>query len=148
MRIMKTVLFHHFQMVFFSFLTMQTHAQACLCWSKYTTSVTILKMRNGLRQQFDVDQLFEWEHFDFERSVWRDVSSISCRIRGVRDPKKRKDQPQQINPRYESVLPHPYIDDGTRTVKIQFLKNGNRWSANYFALFYLFMFWQLFQRAE
>ena len=29
-----------------------------------------------LKQQFDVDELFEWQNFSFERSIGKDVSSI------------------------------------------------------------------------
>ena len=44
---------------------------------------------NKLKQQVDVDELFEWENFTFERRVGRDVSSIGCLIRSLRDPNKR-----------------------------------------------------------
>ena len=70
-----------------------------------------------LRQQFDIDDLYEWEYFNFERSVGRDVSSISCRIRGVRDPSTRMDrQPRIARPNQAQAAAQ--IDDGTRIVKI------------------------------
>ena len=46
-----------------------------------------------LKQQFDVDDLFEWENFSFERSVGKDISSINCLIRGLKDPSKRRTVP-------------------------------------------------------
>ena len=70
-----------------------------------------------LKQQFDVDELFEWEHFDFERSVGKDVNLISCKIRGLRDPNKRKST--HVQERRPVPAPvQPYTDDGTRTVRI------------------------------
>ena len=67
-----------------------------------------------LKQQRDIDQLFRHEYFEFTRSKGQEVSSISCKIRGLRDPETRIDrdpkparQPQEQN-----------IDDGTRIVKI------------------------------
>ena len=70
-----------------------------------------------LKQQFDIDDLFEWEHFEFERSIGQDVSLISCKIRGVRDPSKRADQPTK-HPRSAQFSNQPHIDDGTRLVRV------------------------------
>ena len=42
-----------------------------------------------LLQQVDIDELYELEYFDFERSIGQDVNSVSCKIRGVRDLSKR-----------------------------------------------------------
>ena len=46
-----------------------------------------------LKQQFNVDGLYEWERFSFERSVGKDVGSINCLINGLKDPSKRKSTP-------------------------------------------------------
>jgi hypothetical protein len=69
-----------------------------------------------LKQQFDVDKLFEWENFSFERSIGKDVSSISCLIRGLKDPGKRKATMGVVG----AALPttSQYSDDGTRRVRI------------------------------
>jgi hypothetical protein len=67
-----------------------------------------------LKQQRDIDQLYKCEYFEFERSKGQEISTISCKIRGVRDPSKRTEEafkPTRI-PR------EPYFDDGTRIVKI------------------------------
>ena len=69
-----------------------------------------------LKQQFDVDELFEWERFSFERSVGNDVSSISCLIRGLKDPGKRKTTLGSA--RAAQTMTGQYSDDGTRLVKI------------------------------
>ena len=36
-----------------------------------------------LRQQFDIDDLYEWEYFNFERSVGGDVSFMSGDLTGL-----------------------------------------------------------------
>ena len=69
-----------------------------------------------LKQQFDVDKLFEWEKFSFERSVGKDVSSISCLIRGLKDPGKRKTT--MSSARAAQSTTSQYFDDGTRLVRI------------------------------
>ena len=33
-----------------------------------------------LKQQFDVDEFYEWENFSFERSVGKDVSLVKCQL--------------------------------------------------------------------
>ena len=67
-----------------------------------------------LKQQRDIDQLYKCEYFEFERSKEQEVSIISCKIRGVRDPTKRTEEASRParNPQ------EPYIDDGTRIVRI------------------------------
>ena len=45
-QMMEKVCFWYFKSVFLSFLTMLMHAQACVCWSKYTT--TIFSFSNSL----------------------------------------------------------------------------------------------------
>ena len=67
-----------------------------------------------LKQQRDIDQLYRCEYFDLERSKGQEVSIISCKIRGVRDPSKRNEQ--AIKP--VRNFQEPYIDDGTRIVRI------------------------------
>ena len=62
-----------------------------------------------LKQQFDIDELYEWENFSFERSVGQDVSSISCLIRGQRDPSKRKPQARTVNSVSEEPSVRPKI---------------------------------------
>ena len=62
-----------------------------------------------LKQQFDVDELFEWEYFDFERSIGKEVNVISCKIRGLRDPNKRRATNVHEN-RSAPVPAQPYID--------------------------------------
>ena len=57
------------------------------------------------------------ENFDFERSVGQEVSSISCRIRRVRDPTKRTDQQDNPQRAFQSQT-QQYTDDGKRLVKI------------------------------
>ena len=70
-----------------------------------------------LKQQFDVDELFEWQEFSFERSIGQDVSSIDCFIRGLRDPSKRKSQAFTV---LRSAQPDgiKQVDDGTRRIRI------------------------------
>ena len=72
----------------------------------------------NLKQQFDIDELFEWENFSFERSVGQDFSSITCLIRGLRDPSKRKNTaPASV--RVAQAQTQQYSDDGTRLVRIK-----------------------------
>ena len=70
-----------------------------------------------LKQQIDIDRLYRVEHFSIERSRGQDVSSISFKIRGVRDPSKRDEQPQlqEIHARPAQAQ---LIDDGSRQVRI------------------------------
>ena len=72
-----------------------------------------------LKQQFDVDDLFEWENFSFERRVGREVSRIDCLIRGLRDPSKRKENRSVfVRSAQAQTQNQQYSDDGTRVVKI------------------------------
>ena len=70
-----------------------------------------------LKQQVDVDELFKWEKFSFERSVGRDVGSINCLIRGLRDPNKRRSAIHTSMREAQSEAQN-YFDNGTRLVKI------------------------------
>ena len=70
-----------------------------------------------LKQQVDIDDIYEWENFTFERSVGKDVSSVRCFINGLRDPNKRRNVIQSVArtiTEQERYIP----DDGTRLVKI------------------------------
>ena len=58
----KRYFFTHFQ-VFWSFSTMQTHAQACFCWSKYTTFVYLFR---------------SFTNFSQPRLIWLDQYSSQC----------------------------------------------------------------------
>ena len=68
-----------------------------------------------MKQQHDVDRLYELEYFDFERKTGTVSSNISCKIRGVRDPTQRTEQA----PRPARQQPQGgYFDDGTREIRI------------------------------
>ena len=73
-------------------------------------------MTYKLKQQIDVDDLFEREYFDFERSMETGVGVISCKIRGVRDPAKRRTATQVTAS--TQVRGPPPVDDGTKLVRI------------------------------
>ena len=70
-----------------------------------------------LKQQVDIDLLYECENFEFERSVGQDVSLISCKIRGVRNPANRTATPTRTA-RFAGQPLEQYTDDGTRTVRV------------------------------
>ena len=42
-----------------------------------------------LKQQVNVDELYEWENFEIERSIGKDVNVLGCKIRGLRNPANR-----------------------------------------------------------
>jgi hypothetical protein len=67
-----------------------------------------------LKQQHDIDKLYKIEFFDFKRSRGLEVSTVSCKIRGVRDPTRRNEQAtRQVRQPQEQ-----WVDDGTRIVRI------------------------------
>ena len=65
-----------------------------------------------LKQQFDVDELFEWERFEFERSIGQEVNSIKCLIRGLRDPNRRRVR-GMTDQRHTEPTQEVKQDDGT-----------------------------------
>ena len=67
-----------------------------------------------LKQQRDIDQLYRFEFFEFKRSKGQEVSTISCKIRGLRDPETRTEQ--ALRPLRQPQEQH--FDDGTRLVRI------------------------------
>ena len=67
-----------------------------------------------LKQQHDIDKLYNVEYFDIERSRGQEVSTISCKIRGVRDPLRRNEQAARPMRQPQEQ----YVDDGTRIVHI------------------------------
>ena len=70
-----------------------------------------------LKQQVDIDQLYEREHFEFGRSVGKDVSLIKCKIRGLRNPANRTAILTRTA-RFADQHLEQYTDDGTRTVRV------------------------------
>ena len=70
-----------------------------------------------LRQQVDVDELYEKEFFKFERSMGQKVCIVACKIRGVRNLANR---PATTSRAAAAATPSgpPLIDDGPRLVRI------------------------------
>ena len=69
-----------------------------------------------LKQQVDVDELYEREFFEFERRMGQEVCVVACKIRGVRNPANRP----AVTVRAAAPAPRgpPPVDDGTRLVRI------------------------------
>ena len=68
-----------------------------------------------LKQQMNVDELYEWEYFEIERKVGNDVNMLGCKIRGLRNPANR---PTHISKAARSEPNDQHQDDGTRVVRI------------------------------
>ena len=58
-----------------------------------------------LKQQIDIDQLYEKEYFEFERSMGEEICVIACKIRGVRNPANRPAATFRAAPRVTTVPP-------------------------------------------
>ena len=65
-----------------------------------------------LRQQIDLDDLYQREFFEIERRAGQEVHLITCKIRGVRNPANRLATTAR-----PSGVPAP-LDDGSRTIRI------------------------------
>ena len=63
----------------------------------------------------DLDDLYEREYFEFERSVGQDVCVVECKIRGVRNPANR---PATTSRAATPTYGPPPVDDGTRLVRV------------------------------
>jgi hypothetical protein len=70
-----------------------------------------------LKQQFNIDLLYEWREFEIERNngPGKEASVLACTIRGLRNPANR---PDYVRNATKSNTPAPYLDDGTRMVRI------------------------------
>ena len=67
-----------------------------------------------LKQQVDLDQLYEKEYFELEIRVGQDICIVACKIRGGRNP---SNGPAHVSKATTSQGPPP-VDDGTRLVRI------------------------------
>ena len=76
--------------------------------------ISVFKLKTAI----NVDDLMPIQYFDFRRKVTRQgkqhVDTISCKIRGIRNPEQQGQRSETNQTRHDKVL-----DDGTRRLKIE-----------------------------